>query len=236
MKEKYPLNKFQYHGKSYRLYLKVNTYPDGNLVIKLYLGNSDFSDFWGSLTTNLSGIRPPDCAFINIQEYGNEILSWIEENKLAEPTGQLRQVGGIEYPEYCFFPERLLELDETGYIYYSRCQKGTLGRRYERLYIALKVLKKGSDTFHYTDYSGWRHQENSSDSLSLWIEAEDTALQRRCTIIHKGAMMKLTVRSLDEYGNELPDTVHNIYCRIKEELSQHMLSLFQVKLSANADI
>ena len=118
----------EHDGTAYQLFLKVITYPDGNLAIKLYCGDSDYLDFWGNLTINLSGIRPQDCSFINVLEYGTDILIWIAANNLAEPTGQIRQIDGVEFPEYCFFPEKLLASDKDGYTYYSRCQKGELGR------------------------------------------------------------------------------------------------------------
>ena len=199
------------------------------MAIKLYCGNNGYPDFWGSLTVNPPGIRPLDCAFINVQEYGTEILAWIEQNNLAKPTGHIRQVADIEVPEFCFSSRILLASDEPGYTYYSRRQKGELGRKYERLYIALRRLTKDSDTFRYTDYSGWRYLEDSSDYLPLWIVAEDSTMHRRCTIIHNGAMLKLTTAYYDESGNDLSHTLQNIYCRTKEELYTHLLEIFQKK-------
>lgn len=229
MKEKPPDYKFCHLNETYSLFLKINTYPEGNLAIKLYCGDNGYPDFWGSLTVNPPGIRPLNCAFINVLEYGNEILDWLAQNHLAIPTGQIRQFDDAEIPEFCFSSEKLLTSDEDGYIYYTRRQKGELGRRYERLYIALRRLKNGSDTFHYIDYSGWRCLEDSSDNLPLWIVAEDSAIQLRCTIIHNGAMMRLTTICYDEAGNDLPDTIQNIYCRTKEELSTNLLTYFQKK-------
>ena len=211
------------------LLIKVNTYPENNLAIKLYCKSSGTLDFWGSLTVNLPGIRQHDCAFINIREQGDLILAWIAENQLGKPTGQIRESDGFSYPEYLFSPTKLRVADPEGYTYYVRCQKGELGRRYERLYIALQRIKKQRETFRYTDYSGWRCVEHSSDKLPLWIEAEDPALQLRCSIIHKGAMMKLSALSFDESGCDLPDTHQTFYCRTKEDLSTHLLALFQYK-------
>lgn len=226
MKEKTTNYNFYYHNELYFLSLKVNTYPEGNLAIKLYCNADTSPDFWGSLTVNLPGMRPIDCAFINVQEYGNEILDWICQNQLATPTGQIRHQGNMEIPEFCFFSEKLYASDNDGYTYYSRRQKGELGRYYERLYIALRRLKKNSNSFHYIDYSGWRCLEDSADYLPLWIVAEDPTLHLRCTIIHNGIMMKLTTNSFDNAGIDLPNTTRNYYCRTKEDLATHLLKLF----------
>ena len=50
-----------------QLTLKISTYPNGNLAIKLYEKDHGILIFWETLTTNLTGIRPDHCAFINIK-------------------------------------------------------------------------------------------------------------------------------------------------------------------------
>ena len=46
-----------------QLTLKISTYPNGNLAIKLYEKDHSILIFWETLTTNLTGIRPDHCAF-----------------------------------------------------------------------------------------------------------------------------------------------------------------------------
>ena len=41
-----------------QLTLKISTYPNGNLAIKLYEKDHGILIFWETLTTNLTGIRP----------------------------------------------------------------------------------------------------------------------------------------------------------------------------------
>ena len=41
-----------------QLTLKISTYPNGNLAIKLYEKDHSILIFWETLTTNLTGIRP----------------------------------------------------------------------------------------------------------------------------------------------------------------------------------
>ena len=50
-----------------QLTLKISTYPNGNLAIKLYEKDHGILILWENLTTNLTGIRPDHCAFINIK-------------------------------------------------------------------------------------------------------------------------------------------------------------------------
>ena len=72
---------------------------------------------------NLGKRVAKDCAFIDINNLGNDILSWIEKNGLGSPTGRNEQSGFVVYPEYRFDPERLKELDDNGYAEYESILK-----------------------------------------------------------------------------------------------------------------
>ena len=72
-----------------QLTLKISTYPNGNLAIKLYEKDHGILIFWETLTTNLTGIRPDYCAFINIKAADGLFPVWLSDNHLAEPTGQI---------------------------------------------------------------------------------------------------------------------------------------------------
>lgn len=206
--------------KTKQIGLKISTYPNGNLAIKMYLKTGNHFDFWDSLLVNLQGCRPLNHGFINTKGLGQSVLPWLEHNHLAVPSGQLRHYEDYEYPEYCFFGDTLMKLDPVGYTYYCRCQKGELGRKYERLYIALKRLAKNTKGFHYTDYSGWKEADSSPSPLPLWIDVEDALNNRNIRIIHKGALMRITIT--DGSGN-----VQHIHCRRKEDLASNLLALFQ---------
>lgn len=210
-------------GQKIPLIVKVSTYPEGNLAIKLYTENYSRLDFWEALTVNLTGLRAKDYAFLNPLGIGRRFPSLLKRTRLAAPTGQERESDGILYLEYCFDAKKLLHLDPEGYTYYARRQKGELGRKYERLYIALRRLSKNVEGFHYIDYSGWRCLEHSSDTLPLWIEAEDPTIGRRFSITHQGAMMQLLVTG--------PDGVQEkMHFRRKEDLASTLLTLFQSRL------
>ena len=78
---------------------------------------------WGDLSVNLGKSIAKDCAFIDVNNFGNDILSWIEKNGLGSPTGRNEQSGFVVYPEYHFHPERLKELDDKGYAEYENLLK-----------------------------------------------------------------------------------------------------------------
>ena len=145
---------FKMKGTEYALTVKIATYPEGNLAIKLYQESFGQLVFWDSLTVNLGGLRAKDCGFINTKTTGKRYHAWIKRNGLGERTGQVRLEDGTEYVEYIFNTQKLKKLDLDGYTYYSRRLNGELGRRYMRLYIALRRLAKHIPGFHYTDYSG----------------------------------------------------------------------------------
>lgn len=124
---------FSMKGTEYALTLKVTTYPEGNLAIKLYQESFGQLVFWDSLTANLGGLCPKDCGYINTKSTGKRFYAWIKRNGLGERTGQVRLEDGVEYVEYLFNAKKLKKLDPEGYTYYERRLKGELGRRYERL-------------------------------------------------------------------------------------------------------
>ena len=81
---------FSMKGTEYALTLKVTTYPEGNLAIKLYQESFGQLVFWDSLTVNPGGLCPKDCGFINTKSTGKRFYAWIKRNGLGERTGQVR--------------------------------------------------------------------------------------------------------------------------------------------------
>lgn len=176
-----------------QLTLKISTYPNGNLAIKLYEKDHSILIFWETLTTNLTGIRPDHCAFINIKSADGLFPVWLSDNHLAEPTGQILESNGCLYPEYLFYGKELDALDHEGHTLYIRHQKGELGRRFERLYLALRRLAREINGFSYTDYSGWRRPDGVSTTLPLWIEASDPSHGRKFIFTQKGPALQTTI-------------------------------------------
>ena len=98
-------------------------YSGGNLALLLVDWSQGDPQPWGDLSVNLGKSIAKDCAFIDVNNLSNDILSWIEKNGLGSPTGRNEQSGFVVYPEYRFHPERLKELDDKGYAEYENLLK-----------------------------------------------------------------------------------------------------------------
>lgn len=111
-------------GEKTSLELQVRSYySGGNLALLLVDWSQGDPQPWGDLSVNLGKSIAKDCAFIDVNNLGNDILSWIEKNGLGSPTGRNEQSGFVVYPEYRFNPERLKELDDKGYAEYENLLK-----------------------------------------------------------------------------------------------------------------
>ena len=73
---------------------------------------------------NLEGKREKDCAFIDTNHNGQEILVWIIRNGLAVPAGRYGRSGYCSYPEYRFKETLLREIDPKGYEDYIESSSG----------------------------------------------------------------------------------------------------------------
>lgn len=111
------------YGTDNLIYLEVSTYPEGNLAVMMTVIEDGQPEPWSVLTVNLDGVRSKDCAFIDTNNNGNDIITWIEKYNLAEPTGNIGLSGYCSYPEYRFHPEILQEIDPNGYQLYLDTQK-----------------------------------------------------------------------------------------------------------------
>jgi len=116
--------KLKKYGTTYSIQLTVASYFYGNnLAIEMIDLTDDDPEPWNTLTVNLDGSRDINCAFIDTNNNGNEILAWIIQHGLATPTGHTARSGYIEYPEYRFNPSLLKECDPDGYADYLRTQE-----------------------------------------------------------------------------------------------------------------
>ncbi|WP_368379350.1 DUF4313 domain-containing protein [[Clostridium] symbiosum] len=121
MERRFELNKY---GKIYPISLEVNSYMDGNLAIQMYSWEDGYPEPWDFLTVNLEGKREKDCAFIDTNHNGQEILVWIIRNGLAVPAGRYGRSGYCSYPEYRFKETLLREIDPKGYENYIESSAG----------------------------------------------------------------------------------------------------------------
>ena len=118
-----------WHGGTVPVDVKVSSYySNGNLALSLQNWTHGEPEPWGNLTVNLGILMGQDCAFVDVNNLGNEILPWIEKNGIAVPTGRTRLSGMVFYPEYRFHGEKLAELDSVGYQrYLDNHQNQSLG-------------------------------------------------------------------------------------------------------------
>lgn len=114
------LLKLTHYGKKVPLELQVRSYyNNGNLALLLVDWSGDHPESWGDLTVNLGCSSEKDCAFVDANDMGENILPWIEKNGLGTPTGRTQCSGFVTYPEYRFNADRLRALDDYGYREYS---------------------------------------------------------------------------------------------------------------------
>ena len=106
------------YGTTYKIELKITSYMEGNLAVTMTSWENGEPEPWNVLTVNLDSVRPQNCAFIDTNNNGEEILAWIIRHGLAVPTGTSARSGYCQYPEYRFRPERLLEIDPERYSAY----------------------------------------------------------------------------------------------------------------------
>lgn len=75
---------------------------NGRTYLGLYCKEEEYFEPWTDITVNLFGpITDESCAFVDTNNCP-DIVRFLEENKLAEPTGRVRQSGWCMYPEYRF--------------------------------------------------------------------------------------------------------------------------------------
>lgn len=95
-------------GSNHAITLETNTYTEnGNLCVGLICWDEGFREPWSNLTVNLGVKCKPNCSFIDTNNNGDGIISWLEANKLGKLTGRMEMSG------YCIYPEFEFDMDEV---------------------------------------------------------------------------------------------------------------------------
>ena len=98
------------YGTNHPMTFELNNYcENNNLYVGLVTHEEGWPEPWSSLTVNLSVKCADDCAFIDTNNNGEEIIDWLVENKLGKPTGRIKVSGWCVYPEFKFNVETLME-------------------------------------------------------------------------------------------------------------------------------
>ncbi len=94
-------------GKDHPITFRLNHYADnGNLYVGMVTHEDGYAEPWSDLTVNLDVKCAEDCAFIDTNNNGEQILLWLIQNKLGDLTGRMQPSG------FCLFPEFKFNMDE----------------------------------------------------------------------------------------------------------------------------
>lgn len=81
--------KLEKYGRVIQITLQIRSYQNGNLAIQLLDWDAGYPELWNTLTVNLSRRCEKDCAFIDTNNNGDNILPWLIRHGLGVPTGVL---------------------------------------------------------------------------------------------------------------------------------------------------
>lgn len=101
------LNKY---GAVHPMSFKLATYVEnGNLYVGLITHEEGYPEPWSDLTVNLGVKCEPNCAFIDTNNNGDEIVDWLISMQLGHFTGRMEASGWCLYPEIKFDMDKLMQ-------------------------------------------------------------------------------------------------------------------------------
>lgn len=102
------------YGTDHPMTFEINKYAkNNNLHINLMTNEDEYPEVWQNLTVNLGIKCADDCAFIDTNNNGDEIITWLISNKLGKPTGRIKASGWCTYPEFKFNLDELMKHVES---------------------------------------------------------------------------------------------------------------------------
>lgn len=111
--------KIERYGKIRIMEVVPNYYLyNRTLLIELYEGG----EAYGNLTCNLHTVPGRNCAFIDVNNMGSDIVERLEQCGFGKRTGRECQSGYVYYPEFQFYEEVLRELSNANYEQYLAWQ------------------------------------------------------------------------------------------------------------------
>lgn len=98
------------YGKEYPMTFALATYAENdNLYVGLVTHDAGYLESWSDLTVCLDVDCKPNCAFIDVNLNGKEIMKWLEDNNLGVFTGNMTLSGWVLYPEFEFNMDELMK-------------------------------------------------------------------------------------------------------------------------------
>ena len=88
-------------------FTKANYNNNNNLYVGLLTNIEGYPEPWSDLTVNLGVECADNCAFIDVNNNGDDIIDWLCENNLGKLTGSIYMNGFCIYPEFEFNMDRL---------------------------------------------------------------------------------------------------------------------------------
>lgn len=108
--------KVRLYGKMRKLEIELNYYQYNRT---LYIGLYEKGEEFDSLTCNLPDAAPGrNCAYINVNHLGEDILEDLEECGFGKRTNRICRSGFVSYPEFQFDEEVLREFMNEEYRQY----------------------------------------------------------------------------------------------------------------------
>lgn len=92
---------------------------NNSLYIEMYALTGDDPDPYADVTVDLMGNPPHYCAYIDVVGLP-ELAPFLEQNRIAYPTGLYKRGGNDEYPLYVFDTEALRRMNPKGLVGYER--------------------------------------------------------------------------------------------------------------------
>ena len=103
------LNLYRY-GKQHPISFEINRYVENNnLYVGMVTHEDGFPEPWNNLTVNLGVKCADNCAFIDTNNNGSDIVEWLISNGLGHLTGRIVTSGFCTYPEFVFDMEKIEE-------------------------------------------------------------------------------------------------------------------------------
>lgn len=98
------------YGNDHPMSFELASYCENdNLYVGLLTTEYGYPEPWQNLTVNLSVKCANNCAYIDTNNNGTEIIDWLVNNNLGRLTGKTRASGWCFYPEFEFNMDELMK-------------------------------------------------------------------------------------------------------------------------------
>lgn len=94
--------KLNSYDKEFDIHLILDNYLENdNLYVGMITTNEGYPEPFGDITVNIGIKCEENCSYVDINNNPN-IIKWLIDNNLGEPTGTENWSGHIIYPEFKF--------------------------------------------------------------------------------------------------------------------------------------